>query len=50
MLSVLRDDEKGKKKKGKRKKIDEKWRIRRIQFGTSVGGDAEMAIVPCFFG
>lgn len=46
MLSVLRDDEKERKKKGKGKK-SEKWRVERIQFGTSVGGDLDMAIVPC---
>lgn len=39
MLSVLRDDEKGKKKEAK-KKTDEKWTVENgIQFGTSVGGD-----------
>lgn len=34
------------KKKGRGKK-SEKWRVERIQSGTSVGGDLDMAIVPC---
>lgn len=47
MLSVLRDEKGEKKETGK--KTDEKWRVENgVQFGTSVGGDLEMVIVPYF--
>lgn len=37
------------RKRKREKKTDEKWRVENgVQFGTSVGGDLEMVIVPYF--
>lgn len=50
MLSVLRDDEKRKKKREAEKKTDEKWRVENgIQFRTSVGGVLEIGNCAVFF-